>query len=264
MSILRFAHTAVLIFSLFYSCKKEDLPRTTAGRLQRIIERAGDSALYTFFGYDAQNRLIAITDSNNNGHLWKTSIEYNALEKPVNFKVLYRNNPSGIFTGNSDSLIYSDNGRVIKKLSISYPYKAINTYGYDTRGRLTTDSGFSYWNNNEFAGYTSFTYDNSDNIVQWQTFYKSPAGDMNSGGIITASYNKENNYYKSLGLGIYFLRGDIFLLSKENTTQIQYYDGTTWKYQYEYFSNGLPEKAAITHYYVNGFFNNTSIEFFYD
>jgi hypothetical protein len=264
MSIIRFVFAALMIFAIFNACRKRDLPNDSGKLLQKIINKSGDSLLYTFFSYDGQNRLTTITDSNNNGHLWNTFIEYNALERPVKFKVFYRNNPNGSFTEYSDSLLYNDNNQVVEKLSLypSFPNMVRNTYSYDTHGRLTIDSGYSYWGNGVSAGYTGFTYDGNSNIVQWQTFYMLSSGEINSGGIITASYNMENNAYNSLGLAAYFIRGDEFLLSKQNATQIRYYDGTTRSYQYEYYSNGLPEKAVITNN-TGGPFSVTSIEFFY-
>ena len=264
MYIIRLALTTILIFSLFCACKKDDLPNENGQLLQRIIFKSGDSILYTFFNYDAQNRLAAITDSNNNGHLWRTFIGYNSLDKPTKFKVLYRNNPNGSFTETSDSLLYNNDNHVVKKLFTSYsiqPYKTINTYNYDSQGRLITDTGYDYWSD-EVYGYTTFTYDGHDNIVQWQSFYKS-SDEFISGGIITASYNMENNAYKSLGLAAYFIRGENFLLSKQNRTQVNYYNGTIENCKYENYSNGLPKKAVIS-YNMGGPFSITIIEFFYD
>ena len=264
MSIIRLALTTILILSLFYACKKDDLPNQNNQLLQRMIFKSGDSILYTFFNYDAQNRLAVITDSSNNGQLWKTFIEYNPLDKPTKFKVLYRNNPTGSFIESSDSLLYNNDKQVVKKLFTSYsinPYKTINTYNYDAQGRLINDTIYDYWSDQVF-GYTTFTYDRHNNIIQWQDFYKS-SGEMISPGIITASYNMESNAYKSLGLAVYFIRDDNFLLNEQNRTQVNYYDGSIDNYQYEYYSNRLPKKAVITYTMSSWSFVN-NVEFFYN
>lgn len=249
MPIIRFFVSVVLIFSFFNSCKKEDLPEAGGQQLQKIIIQFGDTISYTLFDYNKQNNLlVAITDSNNNGNVWKTFIEYNILNQPVKFK--------------SDSLIY-ENNRVVKKISTTYPYPVLNTYSYGAQNRLITDTAYYNSGGIIYTNYTKFTSDNNSNIVQWQTFYKSPSGSISSNGIITASYDGEINAYSSLGLAAYFIRGDIFLLSNQNRKQTNYLNGVTENYQYEYYSNGLPRKAVVQNR-TGGQVSAHNIEFFYE
>ena len=95
MLITRFAFTVAILYFLFSACKKSDLPNTGDQRLQKIIAKSGDSILFTFFKYDAQNRLTVVTDSNNNGYVSKTFIDYNNQGNPVKFKVLSSSYPNG-------------------------------------------------------------------------------------------------------------------------------------------------------------------------
>lgn len=267
MSASRIALFTILLLFLLHSCQKEDLPNAGGELLQKIKYNSNDSVLYTFFYYDDQNKLVAITDSNNNGHLWKTHIEYNIQDKPVKFKVFYRSHPGGSFSEGVDSLVYNTQWQVMKELYTSSfipTYKVINTYSYDAQGRLAVDTMHNY-RSDEVNGYTNFIYDGSNNVVQWQQFIKE-GGAMKSSGIVVANYNTHKNPFHVLGLAVYFLRRpDIspnMLLSRYNPLQIIYNSSYNQNYSYEYYSNGLPKKTVVRTK-DGGPFSVTDIEFFY-
>ena len=200
MYIARFAFTIVLFYSLFSACKKSDLPNTDGQRLQRSITKEGDSISFTFFSYDAKDKLTVIIDSNNNDYLRKTFIDYNNQGNPAKFKVLSSSYPNGPINEVSYSLLYNNDNQVVEIRFTSFsigPDKKINTYSYDSQGRLIGDTTYSYWNNEVF-GYMAFIYDGNDNVIQWEEYSKW-SGTMTSEGITTASYNSVNNTYSSLG-----------------------------------------------------------------
>src|SRR5688572_3179239 len=264
MSITRFAFTIAILYSLFSACKKSDLPTTDGQRLQRSITKEGDSILYSFFNYDDHDRLTAMTDSNNNGYVWKTFIDYNNQGNLVKFKVLSSSYPGEPVNEVLYSLLYNNNNQVVEKQITTFsvgPDKKINTYSYDAQGRLIVDTTYSYWNDEIFS-YMAFIYDGNNNIIQWEE-YSRWSGTMESEGITTASYNSVNNPYTSLGPGVYFIGGGSSLLSKHNRVQTNYYDGTTETYTYDYYNNGLVKKVVIHDNIGSGRFD-VSTEFFYD
>lgn len=264
MSITRLAFTITILYFLFSACKKSDLPNTDGQRLQRSITKEGDSILYSFFNYDDQDRLTAMTDSNNNGYVWKTFIDYNNQGNLVKFKVLSSSYPNSPINEVSYSLLYNNNDQVVEKrvtTSTIGPDKKINTYSYDIQGRLIGDTTYSYWNNEVFS-YMAFIYDGNNDVIQWEEYSKW-SGTMKSEGITTASYNRVDNPISNLGLGIYFIGSGSSLLSKHNRIQTNYYDGTTESYTYDYYNNGLLKKVVV-HDNVNGSRFDVTTEFFYD
>ena len=115
-----------------------------------------------------------MTDSNNNGYLWKTFIDYNNQGNPVKFKVLSSSYPNGPINEVSYSLLYNNNNQVVEKRITTFsvgPDKKINTYSYDAQGRLIGDTTYSYWNNEVFS-YMTFIYDGNDNVIQWEEYSK--------------------------------------------------------------------------------------------
>ena len=125
MSITRLAFTITILYSLFSACKKSDLPDTDGQQLQRSITKEGDSILYSFFSYDDQDRLTAMIDSNNNGYVWKTFIDYNSQGNLVKFKVLSSSYPNSPINEVSYSLLYNNNTRLLKSGSLLLPLARI-------------------------------------------------------------------------------------------------------------------------------------------
>ena len=262
---IRITLIATIFLFVLIACKKNE---TTSNEnpqlLQKIIYSEGDSILYTFFKYDDKNRLIALTDSNNNGHKWETLVQYNLQSQPVKIQVLYQNSPGASFIEWSDSLIYNSDNKVIKKLLNTYTpnaYRIKDTYNYDVQGRIIADTMYTYGSENVY-GFTSFIYDGNDNITQWQS-YNNSSGTMQAGAVIIATYNTSINPYINLGLLTYFIRGENSLLSGHNYLQVKYYDGTKIDYSYQYYSNGLPQKVVLIDS-RGGPFSTDTIEFFYN
>jgi hypothetical protein len=255
------------LLCLFSACKKDNFPETSDKLLQSVITNNGDSALYTSLFYDGKNRLVGISDSNSQGHVWKTFIEYDTKDNPIKFKTLYNRESNGEST---DSLIYEDD-KVIKKLHTTPYYNTLyavtNTYTYDSRGRLIADSSSHTFGDSEVYGYNDFIYDDDDNAIQIQEFNKL-LGAMNRVQNITASYNSDKNPYLGLGLTLYFLTNSYLMLSMHNQTKIIYeqtnYGGPiTGNYIYEY-SDGLP-KQMVVKYDLGGqpFGGITTTNFYY-
>lgn len=260
-----FAFTFTILLSLFCACKKEDLSNAGGQRLQKIISSSGDSILVTSFSYDVHGRLTSIIDSNNNGHVWETFIDYNDQGKPVKFKVIYSSSANNFGTESFGSLLYNNNNEVVEKMfssTFNGPYKKIHSYAYDAGGRLVGDTTYGHWSD-EVYSYTTFTYDANSNVAQWEQYSKS-SGTMQSDGITTASYNTMNNPYVNLGSAAYFIREENVLLNRHNRVLTNYYDGTTGSYTYEYYNNGLIKKI-VAYYDDAGTRSLEGIrEFFYD
>ena len=263
--------TTIFLFVLNACKKNETTSNENPQLLQRIIYSEGDSIFYTFLTYDENKRLISIADSDRNGHTANTSIEYNLHNQIVKMKKLYRDDPGGIIKETTYSLIYNTNNQVIKKLWLSdpnIPNKTVNTYSYDSKGRLIADTVYNHLSEDVYS-YTALTYDGDDNNIQWQSFTNSPSG-FQSPGVITASYNTNLVPYHNLGLPTYFIRGNNFyfnsgenFLSRNNYIQVKYYDGTKIDYSYQYYSNGLPQKVVLIDS-RGGPFSTDTIEFFYN
>lgn len=243
--------------AIFISCKKDN--STSEGHLLvKVIGRSGDSALYTFFNYDAQNRLIRIIDSNNSNHIRHiTSVVYDANDKWI--KSIYTNDFNAL-TG-QDSFFYNNNQIVKKTYSNSLGIHNKNIYVYNLSGKLTHDTIYSYFSNNVF-GFTNYTYDNNEDITSWQAYYDQ-GGTMHSDGQTSAFYNNLINPYSDLGMPFYILRNDNALISKHQITQEIYPDGSITNYTYEYYPGGLVKKITLANN-SGGSIGTSTIEFFYD
>jgi hypothetical protein len=265
MPLARTLLAASTLVCLFYACKKEDFPENDGTVLQRVVTD-NDSLLSITFHYDGQNRLIALIDSNRQGHVDETSIEYNTAGNPVKFTMHhhYRSNP--IDSKREDSLVYVNN-RVVKKLykSPTTAYKLLNAYSYDGNGRLITDTAYSYFRD-VISGYTQLSYDNNDDIVQYQ-FFDNSSGVMDNVGSTIVTYNSDVSPYKSLGLAYYFVTGDYLLLSKHNKTKVvqnwRYLQPYTTEYSYEYNSNRLLKNMLRSRSYGNQPYGVTAYNFYY-
>ena len=259
------AKTYLLIASLFpllIACEKEKSFSTgrsssASSRLTKTIGRWYDSAFYSFFYYDDQNRLSRIVDSENTNYSKRfTSIIYDADGKLL--KRIYTNDYDS-YVG-QDSFWY-DHDKIAGKRYSNSTYANKNIYSYDSRGRLIGDTTYSYWSDKVY-GYVGYTYDSNDNIVSWQE-YHDEGGIMKSDGILFASYNNSINPYLDLRSLIYTTWYDNSILSKHLRTQVRYYDGTIQNFTYEYYPDGRAKKLTGTDT-TGGYTDTTTEEFFYE
>ena len=265
MSIIRSLIVGIFLLFILYSCNKEPISAGGENRmLLEVVSTDGDSVFYTFFHYDVLEHLTSLKDSNNNGHSWETSIEYNLQGNPIKFMTIHQA-PDGSTSGVDDSLVYSNN-KVIKKLfkpSYASVYFTKDAYSYDIEGRLTCDSIYQY-STNEIYGYSNFIYDGNDDVVQVQQF-NNYSGSMVNRVEIVASHDSYLNPYRKLGSILYFIRDVNLLLSKHNRTKVLYDNHSvivTENYTYQY-ENGLPKKTMLTSSNGGSFHQNT-IDFYYN
>jgi hypothetical protein len=229
----------IAFFSIiFCSCQKEP-SNPQAERLKMIRWKEGDSLSYASFQYDAQNRVIAILYSNNNGHQWDFAISYDGEGKISQVSQNY--NASKLdYTILVDSI-----GRIIKKSikvagqQLAYPS---NTYNYDTNGKLIGDSIYSSWTGDIYH-IVSFAYDQNANVVQKQTINaKSGAVEVQEKCV----YDNHLNPLYSNRVAMYLLSNDEETpAGKNNLLKEVFGDGTFVDYSYEYYSNGLPKKCSF-------------------
>jgi hypothetical protein len=277
MPLTRIVLAGLTLVFLFSACKKEDFPEIGDKVLQRVVSDK-DSLMSSTFHYDAQNRLVELIDSNRQGHIWQTAIDYNSGGNSVKITTQHHWQSNSVDGGTVDSLVY-ENGRVIKKLQkwsyysspIPSSFHVTNTYAYDTKGRLITDYRGNSNRIDEVYGYTNFTYDADDNVTKIQEFKKS-SGVMDSAQRTIITYNSETNPYNSIGLTLYFVTEDPLLLGKHNKTEVVnylYYDyfqrhveGLTTEYAYQYDSDGLLKEMFISRT-QGGLFNSAATYNFY-
>ncbi len=264
MPLTRITLAALSLLCFFNSCKKDDFPELGDKLLKRVVAKSGDSILYSTFQYNTENRLVAITDSTNNRHVWKTSIQYDTEGNPVKFWMLWSYGGNSISSEQTDTLVYK-NGKLTEKLS-KLPYSNSFTgvrhiYTYDDKGRLIVDS-IGYTNAaKEVYAYTSFTYDDSDNVVKIEEFNKWP-GTMASISKITATYNSDKNFYSNIGSTLYFIRGSYLMLGRHNKTQVVYeQNNITENYTYQY-DKGLLKRMILSQS-TGGPFGITTFDFYY-
>ena len=264
MPLTRITLAALSLFCFFSSCKKDDFPELGDKLLKRMVTQSGDSILYCTFQYNTENRLVAITDSNNNGNVWKTSILYDTEGNPVKFWTLWRNGGNSIFSEATDTLVYK-NGKLTEKLSkLPFPNSfdgVRHVYTYDEKDRLIVDS-IGYTNAaKEVYAYTSFTYDDSDNVVKIEEFNKW-SGTMASISKITATYNSDKNFYSNIGSTLYFITGSYLMLCRHNKTQVVYeQNNITENYTYQY-DKGLLKRMILSRS-TGGRFGITTFDFYY-
>ncbi len=205
------------------------------------------------FAYDVSGKLLTITDSGmlglpNSGGPWPFMLNYNYYHN-----LLY-NDQGKLVKAGRDSFLYNDNNQLIQRqrriTSETSRYWLINTYVYDTQGRLIRDTSFTgqtFLNPSIIpSGISNFFYDANDNINKIDYNAVWPVG-TSTHTITTASYDARINPFKNLGLLPYFAYNNIFLLSTNNQ-QIQ-------GFQYEYFDNGLLKKIS---------YNKVVQEYFYE
>ena len=170
MLTLRFV-TTIIIGSIFlYACTKSDQPNESQQRLKKIINRHHDSAGYRSFNYDSQGNIVSIEDSNSQTHMWRTLISYNNQNNMVKaIRLHYYGTLNNVLSQRTDSFIYDNSNRIIKKLTLSSngSYQLYNTYNYNGQNRLIVDSMYS---SNKPIAYFKFSYDGNDNVIQFEKF----------------------------------------------------------------------------------------------
>jgi hypothetical protein len=229
MSTFRVFISSVGLLFVFISCRKEDTLAAGEKLLRRTVSRMSDSIFQSFYHYDEQMRLVAISDTSRG---WspgttETFIEYDASGNPIKFTHYHHDS----YVGNTESgaLLIYENGKVIEKRVSSFnngSYVTTNTYNYDIKGRLIRDSAGK-------SGYTDFIYDDNDNVVQTNMFIPLSDTMMINTYTLTASYDANVNPYNNLGLTLYFITNSDKLLSKHNRisdTFLGFYDYNTGKY----------------------------------
>jgi YD repeat-containing protein len=227
----------------FSACQKEATLGSTNQYLRKTTSRDGDSLNHTTYTYDSQNRLVSISRSFNQGQgeQYRINITYDAQGRMV----------SSNQTGNGiDSFQYDNQNRIVQKLHItpsSTTYPGRSTYSYDTKGRLIADTLHSYWANEIFE-YTTYTYDQNDNVIEIQVF-RNNAGVYYVERKVTLQFDTKTNPYYSLGSVLYFTSTDTngieYLLSKNNSIRKTFPNGDIISYNYIY-TGALPVKATTT------------------
>ena len=267
MYTLKFLFIVSILGVGFFSCTKNNnpSPNTSGEQLKRMVSRS-DSMWYVSFEYDGQGRLIAIKDTNSQMHIGNTSIQYDQQNRMVKMILMRYYQSMSNSTGQwIDSFGYDNNNHVIKKFSISSTIpetKVRNTYSYNPQGNLLADTAYDYWSNSIW-GYTKFTYDGDDNIIQVERFEKNPSGILESKRVEKALYGSQKNPYDNIGTALYFyLYQQETLLSKNALRQLQYSNGDKVDYTYDNLTNGLPSKV-VAKYTTRNYTSIQTKEFFY-
>ena len=236
------------------SCTRNDLPSSGGSRLSKTIARSGDSVVISYFKYDTEGKLIRILDSAVYSHRASgISFQYNTSDQLIKTELF--NDFNSIIE--SYSFIYQ-NGVVTEKINEDDPSRNKDIYAYDAQGRLIADT--SYYYTFPEPVYFSFSYDNNENVISQQPFYRS-SGSWIASSTVHFSYNNSPNPYYPIGLNYYLCKNDITWLSKDLVTQIDY-SMTTATYTYEYYSNGLLRKLHLQ--YTNNAAEPVTVEFFYE
>lgn len=223
---------------ILFSCKKVDYQAPNNKRLYEVRHHWYDSISYTMLNYNQHGKLVEIKGTSNNQPLDTSilTISYDSENKMTGYT--YTHNRSSWYA--SFKFLYDDAGRIIRKL---YPNNLVsNSYSYDNRGRLVSDSGYSA-SENLFFPRGIFKYDNNNNVIEWQfSYYDSYLRRSYSQPVQQASHNNRINPYANLGLTLYFITyEDVDGLSKNNTVEVRD-DRTSRKYEFEYYQNGLTQK----------------------
>lgn len=195
--------------------------------------KEGDSLFYRSFQYDNQNRIIAISDSNNNGYKRNFTINYDAqgeISKVVGGENTY-------------TFEFDNNGRIIKKTRTRAGQQTSiveNAYSYDINDRVIADSVYNYWTGDVYS-IVSYSYDQNANVTE------SKITDRSSGALLVQQlcvYDNRPNPLNGKTVMTYLLySGYEIPPGKNNLLKVTYHDGTIVNYTYEYNSNGLPKKC---------------------
>jgi YD repeat-containing protein len=193
----------------------------------------GDSISYRFFQYDQEDRIISITDSNNNGNRRQLVMSYDAqgkLSQVTEGATIYK-------------FEYDNKGRIAKKLhSYSGQQTSLvsNNYIYDLNGRVIADS--SSWSTGFIV--VTYSYDAAGNVTA------SKSAEMLSGISWVyeqqCSYDDHPNPLAGNGIMIYLFDSQEGLPAGNNNLLKETFDnGTVVNYKYDYHDNGLPKKSSF-------------------
>jgi hypothetical protein len=236
-----------LLFALLsiFACNKEELGTAEGTRLNMIISKEYDSVGYSAFRYDNQNRLTAKIDSNNRGNISRCFINYDSNGKLLKVTYSSNNTVDGSFLEGTSSFDYDNKDRIVKKFNSATwnpGGSTSNIYSYDTKGRVVKDSFYDYRTNAiHVYGYTIYTYDEKDNVVERKQYVYS--GSLDSNRCQYSYDNRPNPFFSQDQL--YFILGSDLCLNKNNQIQVKYNSGGILNYNYDYYSNGLPKQASI-------------------
>jgi hypothetical protein len=226
-----------------------------------------DSAWHVTFNYDSDGKLLNIEDSNSQTHLGRTFLHYNSQNKLVKATMMrYYGSLNNLLSQYTDSFVYDNSNRIIRRLSLSTQnpsYRTYNIYSYDAQNRLLVDSIHSPLSN-RVEGFQEFTYDGNDNIVQMESF-RSNSGTFSTERVTKSHYTSQKNPFYNLGVTAYFIirDEDLTMLSKNTPKQVIYRLDYTTDYGYEYYQNGQPKKLTETHKQPN-YSSLSTTEFFYE
>lgn len=234
---------------LMYACTKHDMTSPSGTRLVKVRTNMADSSgndcatcyVTELFAYDALGKLVTITDSGGRGlptsGPWPFMLNYNY------YHTLQYNDQGNLIKSGRDSFLYNSNNQLIQRLRRipldTSRYWLINTYVYDNKGRLITDTSFTGQTSLHPsiipAQISSFSYDANDNLIKIDNNSVWPVG-TSTHQVYTSGYDNKINPFKNLGIIPYLAFNTPFLLSSNNPQ--------TQDYQYEYYSNGLLKKVS--------------------
>lgn len=177
--------------------------------------------------------MVGVTDSNSQGHISETSIEYNNQGNPSKFISIYsfnRRNPVTYV----DSFVYDHDrvAKIFRKSIFDASYKILNTFRYDNQDRLIADAN------------SNFSYDANGNVVECQLTERE-SDTIHIYGEMTAKYNGRRNPFNNLGIasnllwsgGSWIFLERTLLLSENEVTQVNYQHRGTYNYIYNYTYN---------------------------
>lgn len=257
MPLLRISFCALIIFLV--SCHKDRFQPNPSKQLKRIEIHQGDSIYYSSFQYDADQRIVAQSDSDKNGNASKSFFVYNAFGNLV--KIDRHNNNHYLrqmgWTG-SDSFRYESNRVTARYYKYqTFPYVLGDKYTYDLQGRMIADSSFSL---DGLRGYSKLTYDNEDNVVEWQWFEVQPNTYITTGKFTAVYDNSINN---SPFKGYLTNWWNQYFNSKHNPKKVFSPNGAVSDYSYEFDGDGFLIKATTTHIATMGQTSKTATHYFY-
>lgn len=247
---LRFIAVAFICLGLC-TCKKQDTRTAPVVRLQKIVMNGVDSVqnvcnscmYYQFFKYDQAGTLIGINDSSS--ILWNYQYDGpHPYTLGYNIHQFFQYNAQGsLLKIGSDSFVHNAVNQVVQRFrrlsSDTTKSVLINSYAYDTKGRLVIDStftGISISNpfNRIVTYYDMYTYDNNDNMVQVDEAHYYQGNITHH--VSTAQYDNGLNPFKNLGFVMYLACRVPFIVSKNNVLLPGY--------TYEYYNNGYLKKIT--------------------
>jgi hypothetical protein len=245
MRKLLFYSFSLLFLWSFIACQKEVTQKLNQQQLKKTTSREGDSLYHTYYAYDDQNRLVSISSSNNQGQGEQHRIDffYDAQGRMARAKQSHGDTYSFEY-----GFEYDNQNRIIQKLLITpstAPFPGGSTYTYDIKGRLIADTLHSVWAKEIFE-YTTYTYDQNDNITEVQVF-RNNAGVFQVERTWHVHFDNKSNPYSSVGRLLYYLfsdgNGSEYLLSKNNHLKKTFPSGDIVSYDYVY-EGDLPKSVA--------------------